>query len=214
MRDTLRGGNNDQSGRRRAQTRSDKSPALLFVATVRFSDEGNTVPDQTIRILATSEERSQALLAALAGAGGVAFSHDGVHEVHIRLDATTSSSLVKLFQAVGTWLGDGDEAFCEVLFGDRSLNVVAPIDGKAPDATQFLLERTIQLQAALESGVALEQAKGILAERIGVSLDEALSFMRSAARSQGLKLSALASEVVNSPETPPELARVVDIRPS
>jgi ANTAR domain len=169
------------------------------------------VPDQTIRVRAASEDRSQALLAALDGVGGVAFSHDGLHEVHIRLDSTTSSSLVQLFHAVSVWLEDGGEAACEILFGDRTLNVVAPINGKAPDATQFLLERTMQLQAALESRVVIEQAKGILAERIGVTLDEAFSFLRSAARSQGMKLAALAAEVVKSPETPPELARVVDI---
>lgn len=150
----------------------------------------------------------------LDGVGGVAFSHDGVDEVHIRLDATTASSLLQLFHAVGTWLGDGDEASCEIHFGDRFLSVVAPIDGKAPDATQFLLERTIQLQAALEGRIVIEQAKGIFAERIGISLDEAFSFLRSAARSQGLKLTSLATEVVNSPETPPQLARVIDIRPA
>jgi AmiR/NasT family two-component response regulator len=92
------------------------------------------------------------------------------------------------------------------------VNVIAPIDGEAPDATQFLFERTIQLQAALESRVVIEQAKGILAERIGVSLDEAFSFLRSAARSQGLNLTTLAVQVIHSPETPLELARVIDIR--
>ena len=172
------------------------------------------MPHETIRVLATSEERSQALLSALDGVGGVAFSHDGVHEVHIRLDATTATSLVQLFDAVGTWLGEGDEASCEIHFGDRILHVVAPIDGKAPDATEFLLERTIQLQSALESRIVIEQAKGILAERIDVSLDEACSFLRSAARSQGLKLTVLAAEVIHSPEMPPHLARVVNIRPA
>ena len=53
------------------------------------------MPD-TIRVRATSDERSQAMLATLDGVGGVAFSHDGIQEVHIRLDAATSSSLVQL----------------------------------------------------------------------------------------------------------------------
>ncbi|MEK6275451.1 MAG: ANTAR domain-containing protein [Actinomycetota bacterium] len=172
------------------------------------------MPRETIRVLATSEARSQALLAALDGVCGVAFSHDGVHEVHIRLDATTAASLVQCFHAVGVWLADGNEASCEIHFGARSVNMVAPIEGKAPDATRFLLERTIQLQTALESGVVIDQATGMFAERIGVSLDEAFSFLRSAARSQGLDLPALAAELIHSPETPPELARVVDIRPA
>ena len=172
------------------------------------------MPEQTIRVITTSEARSQALVAALDRVGGTAFSEDGRYEVHVRPDAATASSLTHLFEAVGAWLGDGNEASCEIHFGDRILTVVAPRNGTPSDATQFLLERTIQLQTALESRVAIEQAKGILAERLGVTLDEAFAFLRSAARSQGLKLAVLAAEVVESPETPPELARLIDHRRS
>jgi hypothetical protein len=171
------------------------------------------MPGETIRVITQSEVRSHALVAALDGVGGAAFSENGLHEVHVRPDAATASSLMHLFEAVGEWLGDGDEASCEMHFGDRLLTVVAPVNGKAADATQFLLERTIQLQTALESRVVIEQAKGMLAERLSVSLDEAFAFLRSAARSQGVKLNRLAAEVVQSPETPPELARLGDARP-
>jgi hypothetical protein len=172
------------------------------------------MPEETIRVITQSAVRSQALVAALDGVGGAAFSENGLHEVHVRPDAATASSLMHLFEAVGEWLGAGGEASCEMHFGDRVLTVVAPSNGRPPDATQFLLERTIQLQKALESRVAIEQAKGMLAERLGVSLDEAFAFLRSAARSQGIKLAVLAGEVVALPETPPELARLVDHRRS
>jgi hypothetical protein len=165
------------------------------------------MPGETIRVITTSEARSHALVAALDGVGGAAFSENGLHEVHVRPDAATASSLMHLFDAVGEWLGDGNEASCEMHFGDRVLTVVAPSNGTPGDATKFLLERTIQLQTALESRVAIEQAKGMLAERLGVSLDEAFAFLRSAARAQGIKLAVLAAEVVESPEMPPELAR-------
>jgi hypothetical protein len=171
------------------------------------------MPEQTIRVITTSEERSQALVAALDGVGGATFSENGLYEVRVRPDAGTASSLTHLFEAVGAWLADGNEASCEMHFGERVLTVVAPSNGTPSDATQFLLERTIQLQTALESRVAIEQAKGMLAERLDVTVDEAFAFLRSAARSQGLKLAVLAAEVVESPETPPELARLVD-RPS
>ena len=44
-------------------------------------------------------------------------------------------------------------------------NRVAATADKPNDPTAFLLERTIQLQTALESRILLEQAKGVLAER-------------------------------------------------
>jgi hypothetical protein len=163
-------------------------------------------------VITRSEARSQALVAALDGVGGQVVSLDGHYEVHVRPDAATASSLVHLFHAVGGWLGDGDQASCEIHFGERVLTVVAPNNGQPSDATQFLLERTIQLQAALESRVVIEQAKGVLAERLDVSLDEAFAFLRSAARSQGMKLKELAAEVVHSPDTPAEVARVADGR--
>jgi len=166
------------------------------------------MPGEAIRILATSEARSEALLAALQGVEGQAFSDDGNHEVQVDLDTGTASSLVQLFHAVGDWLEAGDEAACEIHFGDRSLTVVAPLDGKPADATQFLLERAVQLQAALASRVAIEQAKGVLAERLGIGVDEAFSLLRSAARSHGMKLRELALEVVRSPTTPHEIVRL------
>ena len=165
------------------------------------------MPAETIRVITTSEARSHELVAALDGIAGAVFSEDGLYEVHLRPGRETASSLLQLFRAVGDWLASGDEAACEIQFGERSLTVLAPTDGEPADATRFLLERTIQLQAALESRVVIEQAKGMLAERLGVTLDEAFAFLRSAARSQGMTLKSLAAEVVRSPDTPAVIAR-------
>jgi GAF domain-containing protein len=53
-----------------------------------------------------------------------------------------------------------------------------------------------QLQAALTSRVLIEQAKGVLAARSGISVSEAFLRMRSHARRRGLALTALAAAVV------------------
>jgi GAF domain-containing protein len=58
-----------------------------------------------------------------------------------------------------------------------------------------------QLQSALDSRVLIEQAKGVLAARAGISVSEAFARMRTHARATGLTLTAVAMAVVNgSPE--------------
>jgi GAF domain-containing protein len=53
-----------------------------------------------------------------------------------------------------------------------------------------------QLQQALDSRIAIEQAKGILAERFHVEMDDAFSQLRAFARSSNQKLSIVAEDVV------------------
>jgi ANTAR domain len=169
------------------------------------------MPD-TIRIRTTDEKSALALVASLDGLPGEAISEDGHYQVLVRPDSESAALLADLFQRIGGWLSDGQHASCEIRFGDRSVTMVAPSDGKPSDATQFLLERTIQLQTALESRVAIEQAKGMLAERFGVSLDEAFELLRAAARANSVNLQLLAMEVVRSTETPPAISGLAEAR--
>jgi AmiR/NasT family two-component response regulator len=64
---------------------------------------------------------------------------------------------------------------------------------------------TEQLQAALHSRVAIEQAKGALAQIHGISTDEAFTLMRTHARSHGHHLSVIARLVTEDPDAVPEL---------
>ncbi|MFD5092891.1 ANTAR domain-containing protein [Amycolatopsis thailandensis] len=54
-----------------------------------------------------------------------------------------------------------------------------------------------QLEGALHSRVAIEQAKGVLSERFHIPLDEAFARLRGYARSRSLKLRALANDVAH-----------------
>jgi ANTAR domain-containing protein len=73
--------------------------------------------------------------------------------------------------------------------------------------TEKWRERAEQLQTALDSRVVIEQAKGMLRERIGLPIDSAFHLLRSAARGNGQKLHALASQVVASFATPDPIVR-------
>jgi GAF domain-containing protein len=55
-----------------------------------------------------------------------------------------------------------------------------------------------QLQTALDSRVVIEQAKGVLAERLGFDMDTAFSTLRDAARRTNRRLSEVAREVVDT----------------
>ncbi|WP_446210377.1 GAF and ANTAR domain-containing protein [Micromonospora sp. IBSANI012] len=64
---------------------------------------------------------------------------------------------------------------------------------------------TEQLQTALNSRVLIEQAKGVLAERLQVDVGEAFALLRSGARSHNRRLSDLAQAIVDGSEPlPPE----------
>lgn len=152
---------------------------------------------QVIRVRTPSTAHAQRLIAALDGTF-TATLQEGSRpaEVEIRLDSETATKLVGLFDALGVWLSDGGLDTCQIGFGDRSYTLLAALLSAPNDATGFLLERTLQLQTALDSRIVLEQAKGILAERDQVDTDEAFRRMRLEARSRRMKLHDLASGVV------------------
>jgi GAF domain-containing protein len=66
---------------------------------------------------------------------------------------------------------------------------------------------TEQLQTALNSRVLIEQAKGVLAERHQLDLDQAFAMLREGARSRNRRLSELAAGVVAGTE---QIRPVVD----
>lgn len=54
-----------------------------------------------------------------------------------------------------------------------------------------------QLQTALNSRVQLEQAKGVLAQRIGLQMDQAFQLMRDYARSHNRRLGEVAGQIID-----------------
>jgi transcriptional regulator with GAF, ATPase, and Fis domain len=62
-----------------------------------------------------------------------------------------------------------------------------------------------QLQAALNSRVIIEQAKGKLAERLGLDVDDAFDVLRSCARRSNRGLSELARAIIEGAEELPDL---------
>jgi GAF domain-containing protein len=62
---------------------------------------------------------------------------------------------------------------------------------------------TEQLQTALNSRVLIEQAKGVLAERLQLDVGDAFTLLREAARNRNRRLSELAQAIVDGSEQLP-----------
>jgi AmiR/NasT family two-component response regulator len=68
--------------------------------------------------------------------------------------------------------------------------------------TEASLEQRRHLERALASRIEIEQAKGVLAERLRISVDEAFDLLRRAARAERRTVQELAAEVLASRDTP------------
>jgi ANTAR domain-containing protein len=152
---------------------------------------------EVMRVHAPNMAHARRLIAAIDGSFSAHLDGNGyVPTVAVTLDDNTSHAVIALFNALGTWLADGELETCRIGFGERTYTLLAAKSGVKNDPTQFLVERTIQLQSALESRIVIEQAKGILAERHGTTPDEAFEMMRREARSRRMKIHDLAVGVV------------------
>jgi ANTAR domain len=102
-----------------------------------------------------------------------------------------------------TMLDQQNEAVRALELG--SLEDASAAVGRLLAVTEATMERRAQLEGALRSRIAIEQAKGILAERYGLDTEEAFGVLRGAARANRLKLHELASRVRPGEPSPPEL---------
>jgi AmiR/NasT family two-component response regulator len=69
--------------------------------------------------------------------------------------------------------------------------------------------RIEQLEFALQSRIAIEQAKGVLAERFGWSVGTAFEVLRSAARGARMNIHQLARDIVPGEPLPQPITAAV-----
>jgi GAF domain-containing protein len=128
----------------------------------------------------------------------VAAGYRSVHAFPMRLRGRVIGAL-NLF---GTESGEMDPEDVRVVQALADIATIGLLQERALRRGEVLSE---QLQAALDSRITIEQAKGALAQIHGCSTDEAFERMRSYARAQRLRLGDVAEAVTRAPGTVPGL---------
>lgn len=125
---------------------------------------------------------------------------EAVYALPLRLRAMVIGAL-NLFQAEAKVMPDADVEIAQALADVAS---IAILQDQAIRESQV---RAGQLQHALDSRVAIEQAKGMLAQHGGSDMDAAFHLLRSYARSSNRQLTAVARDVVSGTLPLPEVNR-------
>jgi len=115
----------------------------------------------------------------------------GFHSVNalpMRLRGVVIGAL-SMFRRLPGEMSKADLAASQAL---ADVATIAILQHRAPLETQVLNE---QLQHALNSRIVIEQAKGMIAEREGVNMDQAFLTLRNHARNHNLRLKDVAQDV-------------------
>lgn len=153
----------------------------------------------SIADLADAASRWPDFVAAVERRGGFR----SVHALPLRLRGKAIGAM-NLFHREPGSLPDADLALGQALADVATIGILSE---RAIRRGEVLTE---QLQAALNSRVVIEQAKGALAQHNGLALDEAFQRLRGYARGRSLKLVDVARWIVTAELDPDELTSALE----
>jgi hypothetical protein len=118
----------------------------------------------------------------------------------LRLRSQVIGSL-NLFHACAAGLGSAELRMAQALADAATIGILQQRSIRRGEVVAG------QLQQALTSRIIIEQAKGVLAERLQISTDDAFAMLRAAARSHNRLLSDLAHDVASGSADATQLLR-------
>ena len=126
-----------------------------------------------------------------------------VHALPLRLRETVIGAL-NLFGADSRILTEDDVRAGQALADVATIGILAQ---RSLHQAELL---AAQLQSALNSRIVIEQAKGVLSERRGISVDEAFTLLREHARTHNRRLSDVALDVAEGSSAASDLLQTSD----
>ncbi|HTJ72489.1 MAG TPA: GAF and ANTAR domain-containing protein [Actinospica sp.] len=188
----------DHLGQLHASASSTESARLLELFELQ-ADAGPCMEafrtgEQVVNVdLKASQDRWPRFAEEAQAAGYVS-----VHALPLRLRTVVIGAL-NLFCSRPVALSEADTRTGQALADVATIGILAQ---RSVRQSELL---AAQLQQALNSRVGIEQAKGVLAERRQITVDEAFTLLRSHARDHNLHLSDLARQVADGSSTAAEL---------
>lgn len=123
----------------------------------------------------------------------------GAHVVPMRIRTDVLGAL-SLFFAGDRSLDDDEVALVQAL---ATVATIGLLQERTPRQRELIAEH---LQTAFDVRVTVEQAKGVVAESLGVDVDRAFALIRERGRRQGRALSSVASDILEARIPPEQLA--------
>jgi GAF domain-containing protein len=117
-----------------------------------------------------------------------------VHAFPMRVRREVIGALNVFGSSIG---GDFDDADVQIVQALTDVATIGLLQERAVRRGEVLTE---QLQAALNSRILIEQAKGVIAQAHGMSIDAAFTALRGYARRHNRKLTELADDLLHDPE--------------
>jgi len=185
----------DAKGRLRVVAASDERARLLELLSLQLSEgvgfDAHVSGELVSADLAASTERWPAFAPSALEIG-----YRSVCAFPLRMRDTPLGALTVFRRSSVPLTPD------QVVLGKALADVAAIglLQQRAVRQAELLAE---QLQQALDSRVLLEQAKGVLAERLDLDVSEAFHVLRRAARNSNTRLSDYARMVIESPRASP-----------
>ncbi|WP_436523531.1 ANTAR domain-containing protein [Actinoplanes sp. HUAS TT8] len=196
---------NDPSGRLRVAAASSPSVERLVQAELAGGDGPGLVAYRTGKAVAHVRldpgERRWSALAASAWAAGFRCAH----AIPLRRGDEVIGGL-SLFSRADQPLSQPGQLLGRALADQVTISL---LHHRALSAQRL---RAAQLQQAFTTRVAIEQAKGVLAERHDIPLDVAFDQMRAQARKTNRKLADLAQEILGDAALTPPVTPAADRR--
>ena len=182
----------DPRGPLRVAAASSEAAGLIELFQIQ-NDQGpcldcfRTGQPVTAAGLAAQEQRWPRFAAAAAQAG-----FGSVHALPMRLRDQVIGAL-NLFGTGNSPLSQADLRIGQAL---ADVATIGLLQERNVRRAETLAE---QLQSALNSRVVIEQAKGRLAERLGLDMDQAFALLREHARSTNQRLTDVARNIIDRP---------------
>ena len=180
----------DQRGNLRVLASTSEETRVLELFEIQ-SAEGPSLDcvqsgEQVVNIDVDEEQDRWPLFTAEAAAAG--FS--SVHALPLHLRGTVVGA-INLFCVDQRTLSANEVAVGQALADVATIGLLAHFTGSED---QVIAEH---LQAAVNSRIVIEQAKGFLAERLSIDMNKGLVLLRAHARTQDTKLTAIAAGIID-----------------